>query len=445
MRFLSTLGHGPAVTFETALFEGLAPDSGLYMPERVDPLPASYFDVRSGVSLVETALPIARAFVEDEVSAPELESLLRDALDFPIPLVHLSDDIWMLELFHGPTLAFKDVGARVMARLMAYFYRGPGASSGESRAPGETPRDLTVLVATSGDTGSAVAHAFYGVSGTRVVVLYPDGQVSPVQEAQFTTLGGNVRAVAVAGTFDDCQRLAKEAFADERLRSRVPLTSANSINIGRLIPQIFYYFFGLAQLPRTGLPVVVSTPSGNFGNLTAGLFAKHMGLGIERFVAATNINDVVPEYLSTGRFSPRPSQHTLSNAMDVGNPSNFARILYLYGSRHDAICRDIEGSRHEDSEVQECIRRIAREYDYVLDPHTAVAYLGLRAALDRRKTPAVGICLATAHPAKFGEIVQPLIERKLELPERLARCLEGPKRVVRIAPRLEELNELLVS
>lgn len=365
----------------------------------------------------------------DELEPAVLQQIVRDALDFPIPLAPLTNGVHVLELFHGPTLAFKDVGARFMARLLAAFHAG-------------ADRPLTVLVATSGDTGGAVANAFFGLPQTRVIVLYPEGRVSAVQERQFATLGGNIRAVAVAGTFDDCQRLAKEALGDERLRARMLLTSANSINIGRLLPQIVYYFHAWAQLPAEFGELVVSVPSGNFGNLTAGVMAKRLGLPVGRFVAATNLNDVVPQYLRTGRFEPRPSVDTLSSAMDVGNPSNFARLVALYDGDRNRMRADLAGFSCNDDLTRIAITRAFQDFGYVLDPHSAVAALGLADVMADRPR-ATGLFLATAHPAKFAEVVQPLIGRPVELPERLQRCLEREPKAERIAPRLEELAPLL--
>ncbi|HMB70478.1 MAG TPA: threonine synthase, partial [bacterium] len=341
MRFLSTRGSCDPASFRAALFRGLAPDGGLYLPERVPELPASRLASFAGATLAEIGAAVAAEFVDD-LPPDTLAGVCADALDFPVPLVALDDRVFLLELFHGPTLAFKDVGARFMARAM-------GAYLGERR------ESLTILVATSGDTGGAVAQAFHGVPGTSVVVLYPAGRVSPVQERQFTTLGGNVRAYAVDGAFDDCQRMVKAAFRNETLSEGLRLTSANSINVGRLVPQTFYYFHAAARWPHDD-PPVVCTPSGNFGNLCAGLLARRMGLPVSAFVAATNANDVVPEYLDTGDFRLRPSLSTLSNAMDVGDPSNFDRILHLYGGSHRAIAVDVRGSRHDDDATRAEIR-----------------------------------------------------------------------------------------
>jgi threonine synthase len=410
MKFISTRGEAQPVDFKTALFEGLAPDGGLYVPERLEPLPATDL----------TDLGIARLFVGDEIAPDRLAALLNDALNFPIPLVTIRDGLVVLELFHGPTFAFKDVGARVMARLMGHFH--------QEREP------LTVLVATSGDTGSAVAQAFYGIEGTRVVVLFPDGQVTRVQEAQFTTLGGNVSAVAVNGTFDDCQRIVKEAFGERDVRERARLTSANSINIGRLLPQIFYY--ARAAMAHPG--ATISVPSGNFGNLTAGLLAWKLGAPVERFVAATTINDTLPRYLASGVYEPRPSVSTLANAMDVGNPSNVERMRWLFDDDLDEMRSMIASSVHTDDDVRRAIAELWSTFGYVADPHTAIGYLGAREGDD----PLV-VFLATAHPAKFGEVVEPVIGRSVPLPPALAEALNKPRRTEKIEPRLSALRPIL--
>jgi threonine synthase len=458
MRFVTTRGKAPPVSFKTAVFEGLAPDGGLYVPETIEPWSHAELSRLPRRTLTEIALRVLRPFTRGEVDATVFEAVIAAALDFEIPLVPVEPDIHALELFHGPTLAFKDVGARVMARLMASLHEGD--------AP------LTVLVATSGDTGGAVAHAFHGVPYTRVVVLYPDGRISPTQEAQLTMFNGeepgpacgNVRAYAVAGSFDDCHRLTREAFRDPELRRQVPMTSANSVNVGRLLPQMIYYFHAIAQLAGVGAPshpppaartaddVVICTPSGNFGNLTAGLMAKRAGLPIEQFVAATNINDVVPEYLLTGRFQPRASVHTLANAMDVGHPSNFERMSWLYGHDLDAMRRDLVGVRYMDDEVSETIRRTFETRGYLLDPHSAIAYLGITGSREGRGGQGgrvgrggVGIFLATAHPAKFAEIVEPIIGRVVAKPAALAEALARPQQILRIDATLDAVKETLVS
>jgi threonine synthase len=450
LRFITTRGGSPPVSFTAALFAGIAPDGGLYVPETIEPWSADELTRLSRRSLTEIGLRALRPFTRGDLDPATLEAVVVEALNFPIPLVEVQPGIFSLELFHGPTFAFKDVGARVMARLMA------------SRHRGDDP--LTVLAATSGDTGSAVAHAFHGVPNTRVVILYPDGRVSPTQEAQLTIFNGeqsNVRAYAVAGSFDDCHRLTREAYANPDLRRSMRLTSANSVNVGRLLPQSIYYFHAMGQLGRVGQvgrvghvgqvgDVVFSTPSGNFGNLTAGLMAKRAGLPISRFVAATNVNDVVPAYLETGRFEPRPSLATLSNAMDVGHPSNFERMLWLYGGDVDAMRGDISGCRFSDDDVRATIKRVYEERGYLLDPHSAIAYMGLTGREGRRgqdgrdgQDGKTGVFLSTAHPAKFAEIVEPIIGRPVEKPPALAAALNGPQHIIRIRASLDRVLGML--
>ncbi|MDH3368565.1 MAG: threonine synthase [Gemmatimonadota bacterium] len=430
IRFVSTSGTAPPVGLAEAIGQALAPDGGLYLPEPLVPFSSAEVNALRGRPLVEVGQCVLTHLLRGCIHEALLEAIVREALDFPIPLVRVSERIFALELFHGPTLAFKDVGARFLARLLAAV-----------AAPASEP--LTVLVATSGDTGGAVAHAVHGVEGTRVVVLYPLGQVSPVQERQFTTVGGNVLAVAVRGTFDDCQRLVKDAFADTGLRQRVRLTSANSINVGRLLPQVFYYFHGWGQLPDDSEPIV-SVPSGNFGNLTAGLIAKRLGLPITRFVAATNANDVVPAYLRTGRYEPRPSERTISSAMDVGTPGNFARMMVLYDDDLERLRRDVAGHAQTDADTRACITRVWQETGYVLDPHSAVAYLGLEAEMAHR-ADAVGMLLVTAHPAKFADVVQPLIGDTVQVPDRLAALVARNPEYEIIAPSLDSLIPVLVE
>ena len=425
MKWVSTRRSSPAVPFIDALFAGTAPDGGLYFPEQFEPLPAGTVDALRSAELVDVATTVGAHLLRGEITEAAFAPLVRDALDFPIPLVQVAERAWVLELFHGPTRAFKDVGARVQARLLHHFTDG-------------TP--LTILVATSGDTGSAVAQAFHGVPDTRVVVLYPEGQVTDVQEAQMASLGDNITAVSVRGTFDDCQRLVKQAFADDELRKQVWLTPANSINLGRLLPQVFYYFV-LARL--AGTPIV-SVPSGNFGNLTAGLIAKRIGLPVRHFVAATNVNDVVPEYLRSGIYEPRPSVRTVANAMDVGAPSNFERMRALYDDDIDRMRQDVKGKAFEDARVVEEIGRVYRERGYLLDPHGAIAWLGLQQALEADPT-ATGVFLATAHPAKFREVVEPAIGQPVELPAALAVAVARPRHSVPLAASYPELVDLVLQ
>jgi len=431
LRFLSTRG-APPVSFTTALFNGLAADGGLFVPETIEPWTASEIARLPRRTLTEIGLRAMRPFVRGELDLAVLEAVVVEALDFPIPLVKVEPGIFALELFHGPTLAFKDVGARVMARLMAALHTA------------DDP--LTVLAATSGDTGSAVAYAFHRVPHTRVVILYPHGRVSPTQEAQLTLFNDqrtNVRAYAVAGSFDDCHRLTRQAFADDDLRKRMALTSANSVNVGRLLPQSVYYFHAIAQSPDAR---TVSTPSGNFGNLTAGLLAKRAGLPIDRFVAATNVNDVVPMYLDSGRFEPRASVQTLANAMDVGHPSNFERMAWLYDGDVAAMRKDISGVRITDAGVRTIIRDAYARTGYLLDPHAAIAYgaVKLRNGQDEAEGESK-IFLATAHPAKFAEIVEPIIGRAVDKPAPLVQALARPRHIVRIDATYEAVRSILTS
>lgn len=415
MKWVSTRGASPPVPFIDALFAGTAPDGGLYMPERLDPLPPGTVDALRDADIVEIGTRIGAHLLRDEITPERLRPLIADALDFPVPLVRVTERVWALELFHGPTLAFKDVGARTQARLLHHFTDG-------------TP--LTILVATSGDTGSAVAQAFHRVPDTRVFVLYPAGQVSDVQEAQMATLGDNVTALAMHGTFDDCQRLVKQAFADDDLRRHVWLTPANSINLGRLLPQVFYYFM-LARL--SGGPAdtgpYVSVPSGNFGNLTAGLIARRIGLPVRRFVAATNVNDAVPVYLRSGHYQPRPSVRTVANAMDVGAPSNLERMQALYAGDLDALRRDVVGYAYEDPRVVAEIGEVYRRHHYLLDPHSAIAWLALQEVLATDPS-AQGVFVATAHPSKFREVVEPAIGRPVPLPPVLADAIARPRHAI---------------
>jgi len=425
MKWVSTRGASPPITFVDALFAGTAPDGGLYMPERLEPLPPGTVERLAGADIVTIGTTIGAHLLKDEITEEAMRRLVEDALGFPIPLVQITDRVWVLELFHGPTLAFKDVGARVQARLLHHFTDG-------------TP--LTILVATSGDTGSAVAQAFHRVPDARVVVLYPEGKVSDVQEAQMASLGDNITALAVQGTFDDCQALVKRAFADDDLRKHVWLTPANSINLGRLLPQAFYYF----TLAGSRACDVVSVPSGNFGNLTAGLIARRIGLPVRRFVAATNVNDAVPVYLRSGRYEPRPSIVTVANAMDVGAPSNFERVQALYNSDLEALRRDVVGFAYEDARVVAEIGNVYRRHGYVLDPHSAIAWLALQDAL-REDPSAAGVFLATAHPAKFREIVEPAIGRPVPLPPELADALRRPRHSISMPAEYSALERFLRS
>lgn len=421
MKYYSTNGQVAPVSLEEAVVKGLAGDKGLFMPEKIGKLDKPTIEGLKDKSFHEIACLVARSFFGEDIDPDTLDELVKDTLSFETPVVCVTDRIYSLELFHGPTLAFKDVGGRFMARLLGYFIRKQGLG------------DVNVLVATSGDTGSAVANGFLGVPGIRVFVLYPKGKVSPIQECQFTTLGQNITALEVDGTFDDCQALVKNAFMDEELNTHLTLTSANSINVARFLPQSFYYFNAYAQLDRLGKAdeLVVSVPSGNFGNITAGLFAARMGLPIKRFIAANNRNDVFLEYLNTGKYTPRPSVSTIANAMDVGDPSNFARILDLYKANenvHQAIRADISGYRYTDEEIAKTMQAVYHETDYILDPHGACGYQGL---IDSKLTDSeVGVFLETAHPAKFKETVDRILNTDIEIPSKLKAFMQGTKQSV---------------
>lgn len=433
MKYYSTNHKSPDVTLSEAVIKGLAPDNGLYMPEKINSLPSDFFNHMADMSFHEIARKVAEAFFGDDIPQEKLNGIVDGTLSFDIPAVHISDNIYSLELFHGPTAAFKDVGARFMARMLSYFI----SESGDQQ-------HVTVLVATSGDTGSAVANGFLGVDGIDVVVLYPKGKVSDIQEKQFTTLGRNITALEVDGTFDDCQRLVKSAFMDKELNEKLKLTSANSINVARFIPQSFYYFYGYAQMKRIGKSenLVVCVPSGNFGNITAGLFAKKMGLPIKRFIAANNRNDIFLQYLKTGIYSPRPSVATVANAMDVGDPSNFARILDLYDGNADKIRTDVSGYAYNDKQIKDCIKRVYTKNGYLLDPHGACAYMAHEDGLEHGEN---GLMLETAHPAKFTETVESVIDAKVEMPETLRGFMSGVKKTVLMGAEFEEFKRWLIN
>jgi threonine synthase len=428
--FVSTRGAAPPVGLGEALRRGLAPDGGLYVPVEIPTMAAGEWAALRGCTLPEVATALIAPLVADTFDRPTLGRLMASALSFPIPLVPIVPGTWALELFHGPTLAFKDIGARTMARWLA-------ATAG---AAGDGP--LTVLVATSGDTGGAVAHAFHGVVGTQVVVLYPRGRVSAVQEAQFATLGGNVTAVAVEGMFDDCQRLVKEAFSDPALAARHRLTSANSISVGRLLPQMAYYAWAGLQLPAAAPPPVVVVPSGNLGNITAGLLAARRGVPMARFVAATTVNDPLPRYLTSGRYEPAATEPTLANAMDVGHPSNFERLQWLFGADLEAMRRSVTGLAVTDDEIRSAIRELDAK-GYLADPHTAVGWVGAKAAAAYAAPDVPRILLATAHPAKFGDVVAPIIGRDVPLPPALAERMAERPRPLPAAPRLAAVVDVL--
>jgi len=432
MNYYSTNGKAPLATLQKAVVKGLAEDKGLYMPQRIKPLPQSFFDNIQNLSFQEIAYQVADCFFGEDVEADALRKIVYDTLAFDVPLVKVTDTIYSLELFHGPTLAFKDVGARFMARLLQYFLQKEGKKT------------VNVLVATSGDTGSAVANGFLGVEGIHVYVLYPKGKVSPIQECQFTTLGQNITAIEVDGVFDDCQALVKNAFMDEELNVHMQLTSANSINVARFLPQSFYYFYAYAQLKKLGLAdnVVACVPSGNFGNICSALFGKRMGLPISRFVAANNANDVFFNYLKTGAYNPHASVQTIANAMDVGDPSNFARIYDLYGKDHAAICADISGATYTDELIAQTMRECLKETGYQLDPHGACGYRALQEGLHEGE---VGFFLETAHPAKFKQVVDEICGTDVEIPARLQAFMKGQKQSIPMSKDFAEFKAYLMS
>ena len=432
MKYYSTNKQAPEATLEEAVVRGLASDKGLFMPAVVKPLPQAFYDNIDRLGLQEIAYRVADAFFGEDVPADTLKQIVYDTLSFDIPLVKVMDDIYSLELFHGPTLAFKDVGGRFMARLLGYFIKKEGK------------KEVNVLVATSGDTGSAVANGFLGVEGIRVYVLYPKGKVSDIQEKQFTTLGRNITALEVDGTFDDCQALVKSAFMDKDLNERLLLTSANSINVARFLPQAFYYFHAYAQLKRAGRAdnVVVCVPSGNFGNITAGLFGKRMGLPVKRFIASNNRNDIFYQYLQTGVYTPRPSVATIANAMDVGNPSNFARVLDLYDSNHAAISADISGAAYTDEQIAETMKEVWKEYNYLLDPHGAC---GFRALTEGLRLGETGVFLETAHPAKFKDTVEKIIGETVTIPEKLQAFMRGEKQSLPMSKAFDDFKQFLME
>ena len=432
MKYYSTNGKALDATLEEAVVRGLASDKGLYMPRQIKPLPQSFYDEIETLSFPEIAYKVADAFFGEDVPAETLKQIVYDTLNFDVPAVKVKDNIYSLELFHGPTLAFKDVGGRFMARLLGYFIRKEGK------------KQVNVLVATSGDTGSAVANGFLGVEGIHVYVLYPKGKVSEIQEKQFTTLGRNITAVEVDGTFDDCQALVKNAFMDKELNEYMQLTSANSINVARFLPQAFYYFYAYAQMKKIGKAdnLVVCVPSGNFGNITAGLFGKRMGLPIKRFIAANNRNDIFYQYLKTGEYCPRPSVATIANAMDVGDPSNFARVLDLYGGSHAAISAEISGAAYTDEQIAETVKNVWTDEHYLLDPHGACGFRALQEGLQPGET---GVFLETAHPAKFKDTVENIIGEAIQIPEKLQAFMRGEKKSLPMSKDFADFKRYLMN
>jgi len=432
MRLYSTNHQVPEVSLKEAVFKGLPDDNGLYMPDHIPVLPQSFFDNIDKLSFQDIAFEVCKALIGDEVPEAEIRSIVTDVLTFDAPVVKVENKIYVLELFHGPTLAFKDFGARFMARLMSYFLQ-------------KEKKEITILVATSGDTGSAVAQGFLDKPGIKVAILYPSKKVSDLQEKQLTTLGKNITALEVLGTFDDCQRMVKQAFLDKDITSILNLSSANSINISRLIPQSFYYFYAYAQVKHLGKPVVFSVPSGNFGNICGGLIAKKMGLPIDMFVASTNVNDIMPKYINTGIFEAKPSIATISNAMDVGNPSNYPRVIELYGKDINALRKDVAGKSYTDEETSAAVKAIYSSTGYIMDPHGAVGYLGLKDYLKESGKDATGVFLATAHPAKFIEVVNDIIEKEVEIPARLMEVMHKNKESIIIENDFSKLKAYLLK
>ena len=453
MKYYSTNGQAPLADLRKAVVKGLAEDRGLYMPETIKPLPREFFERMGSMTFQEIAYTVAEAFFGEDVAKDDLRRIVYDTLQFDCPIVQVEDNIYALELFHGPTLAFKDVGARFMARLLQYFIH---------KDEGESTKEVNVLVATSGDTGSAVANGFLGVEGIHVYVLYPKGKVSHIQESQFTTLGRNITAIEVDGVFDDCQRLVKSAFMDDELNRHMRLTSANSINVARFLPQAFYYFNAVARLstpntqhptPNTQHPtpnVVICVPSGNFGNICSALFGHEMGLPVSRFIAANNANDVFYQYLQTGQYEPKASVQTLANAMDVGDPSNFARILNLYSRNgqlsaaetHQRVCSLISGATYTDEQIAQTMRQCYQQTGYVLDPHGACGYRALKEQLRPGET---GIFCETAHPAKFKEKVDDILSADIAIPERLQAFMRGQKQSVPLSKDFADFKQFLLA
>lgn len=427
MKYYSTNKKSEDLSFKEAVIRGLAPDNGLYFPERIEKLPEGL--IGSGKSIEELGFEVAKRFVDGEIPDADLERIVSETVNFPLPIVEVEKDVFSLELWHGPTCAFKDVGGRFLARCLSHFIKEGGEK-------------VTILVATSGDTGSAVAAGFLGIEGIDVVILYPKGKVSKIQEQQLTTMGQNISTLEVDGTFDDCQAMVKAAFNDSDLRSKMNLSSANSINVARFLPQSFYYFGSYEQLEDKKKPVVYSCPSGNYGNLTAGLFAQKMGLPIAKFIAASNANDIVPKYLETGVYSPKPSVATISNAMDVGDPSNFARILEIHNGDWDAVKASIVGYSYTDAQTKAGMKDVITRTGYLMEPHGVIGYMALKEY--QKQHDVQGIVLETAHPAKFGDVVEPVIGQKIEVPERLQEFMRRKKVATLINSDFKELKDYLL-
>jgi len=429
MRYYSLNKQAPVTTFKEAVVRGLAPDKGLYFPESIAPLPNSFFDTIETLSNEDIAYEAIKQFASPDIPAKVLKTIIEETLSFEFPIVKFNENISTLELFHGPTLAFKDVGARFMARCLGYFNQN-------------NDKEVTVLVATSGDTGSAVANGFLGVKGVNVVILYPSGKVSDIQEKQLTTLGNNIMALEVHGVFDDCQDMVKRAFLDESLTNRMQLTSANSINVARWLPQMFYYLFAYKHLKSDHKNIVFSVPSGNFGNICAGMMAQQLGLPIQHFVASNNANNIVTNYLKTEEYNPKPSIQTISNAMDVGNPSNFIRIQEIYKNNFENLKTNLSSYSFTDRETKEAIKEIYNEYSYVADPHGAVGYLGCKAYL-KKHPESHCVFLETAHPTKFLDVVEDTIRENIDLPEQILSVMDKKKKSIKISTYDDLKNVLL--
>lgn len=430
MKLYSTRNKNIQIGLKEAVFDGLASDGGLYLLTEIPTFEPDFFKEIHQLSLHEIWLEVAKKWIGNEISTPELEKIIQKVFTFDIPIVNIHDHIFALELFHGPTMAFKDVGARFMANLMSYFQKNEN-------------KEINIVVATSGDTGSAVASGFFDVPGINVFILYPSGKVSPLQEKQLTTWGKNITAIEIDGTFDDCQNIVKQLSSNDLIKSQINLSSANSINIARLIPQSFYYFSAYAQLKKFGNSFAFSVPSGNFGNLTAGILAKKMGLPIDFFVAATNSNTVFPDYLASGNFVPKPSIETISNAMDVGNPSNFERLKELYFNL-DNLKKDIKSYAFSDKQTRDIIREVATKHDYIMDPHGAVAYLGLQKFMETKKID-VGLFLETAHPAKFKNVIESTLNQNIEIPENLKVFENRPKVSIQSIIDIDNVGQIILS
>ncbi len=430
MKFYSLNHQAPNVSFQEAVVNGIAPDRGLYFPESISALPVDFFQNIENYSNNEIAYELIKQFVGDKIPEKELKEIIEDTLSFDFPLVEVEKDIFSLELFHGPTMAFKDVGARFMARCLSYFNKNKTT-------------ELTVLVATSGDTGGAVASGFLGVKGVQVVILYPSGKVSKVQEKQLTTLGQNIKALEVTGTFDDCQDMVKTAFLDHEITDKMQLTSANSINVARWLPQMFYFAFAYKQLKNNSKEVVFSIPSGNFGNICAGMMAQQLGLPIYHFIAATNVNRVVPNFMQTGNYIPLKSIQTISNAMDVGNPSNFIRIQNIFNNDFEKIKEHLSSYSFTDEETKETILSIFKNSNYITDPHGAVGYLGLKKYL-KNDSDKQGVFFETAHPVKFLDVIEPVIDKKIDFPEQIKQVI-NKKKEASLIDSYKQLKEFLLK